>query len=108
MKHFHQAAETPFEGEVGEGILADLVGYSGVTKAVKAIVDGNFLDQYVVSIEMLPKTSHLIMELAMPDENWQLGKINHEVSMEDFYHGFLHCLEGIYLHLSLRQASWSL
>ena len=93
-KHFHQAAETPFGGEVGEGILADLVGYSGLTKAAKAIVDGNFLDQYGASMEMLPETTHLIMELAMPDEIWQLGKINHEVSTEDFYHGFLHWKES--------------
>jgi hypothetical protein len=93
-KHFHQAAETPLGGEVREGILADLVGYSGLTKAAKAIVDGNFLDQYGASMEMLPETTHLIMELAMPDEIWQLRKINHEVSTEDFYHGLLHWKES--------------
>jgi hypothetical protein len=93
-QHFHQAAETPFGGEVGEGILADLVGYSGLTKAAKAIVDGNFLDQYGASMEMLPETTHLIMELVMPDEIQQLGKINHEVSTEDFHHGFLHWKES--------------
>jgi hypothetical protein len=31
-KHFHQTAETPFGGEVREGILADLVCYSGLMK----------------------------------------------------------------------------
>jgi hypothetical protein len=66
------------------------VGYFGLTKAAKAIVDGNFLNQCSASIEMLPERTHLIMELAMPDEIRQLGKINHEVSTEDFYHGFLH------------------
>jgi hypothetical protein len=78
----------------GEGILADLVGYSGLTKVAKAIVDGNFLEQYGDSVDMLPETTHLIMELAMPDEIWQLGKINHEVSTEDFYHGFQHWKES--------------
>jgi hypothetical protein len=60
----------------------------------KAIVDGNFLEQYGDSVDMLPETTHLIMELAMPDEIWQLGKINHEVSTEDFYHGFQHWKES--------------
>jgi hypothetical protein len=105
-KHFQKAAETPFGGEVREGILADLVGYSGLTKAAKAIVDGNFLDQYGASMEMLPETTHLIMELAMPDEIWHLRKINHEVDRRLL--SWLSTLEGIYLHLSLWQASWSL
>ena len=56
-KHFHQAAATPFGGEVGEGILADLVGYSGLTEAAKAIVDGTFLEQYGDSVDMLPETT---------------------------------------------------
>ena len=93
-KHFHQAAATPFGGEVGEGILADLVGYSGLTEAAKAIVDGTFMEQYGDSVDMLPETTHLIMELAMPDEIQQLGKINSVVSTEDFYHGFQHWKES--------------
>jgi hypothetical protein len=60
----------------------------------KAIVDGNFLDQYGDSVDMLPEITCLIMELAMPDEIWQLGTINHEVSTEDFYHGFQHWKES--------------
>jgi hypothetical protein len=70
------------------------VGYSGLTKAAKAIVDGNFLYQYGASVEILPETTRLIVELAMPDEIWQLGEINCEVSTEDFYHGFLHWKES--------------
>jgi hypothetical protein len=69
-------------------------------------VDGNFLNQYGVSVEMLPETTHLIMELAMPDEIWQLGKINH--GLYGRLLSWLSTLEGIYLYLSLRQASWSL
>jgi hypothetical protein len=58
----------------------------------------------------IPETTHLIMELTMPDEIWQLGKIKHEVSTDNFalYHGFLHWKESTSSHLSFWQASWSL
>ncbi len=85
-KHFHQAAATPFGGEVGEGILADLVGYSGLTAVAKAIVEVTFMEQYGDSVDMLPEMTHLIMELVMPEDIQQLGRINPEVSSKDFYH----------------------
>ena len=59
-------------------------------------MDGTFLEQYGNSVDLvlLPETTCLIMELMMPEEIQQLGKINNSVSMEDFYHGFQHWKES--------------
>jgi hypothetical protein len=60
LKYFNQAAETLF----GHGILYDLVGYSGISMAAQAIVDGNFLKTYDVE-DILPETRRVIAEMAM-------------------------------------------
>lgn len=85
-KHFHQAAETPF----GHGILGDLVGYSGLSKAAKDIVNGEFLTKYPdVTEAMLPETQQLVTEMAMPEVIKALKKpIPKEIERSDFVHGF--------------------
>ncbi len=106
-KHFHQAAATSFGNEVGGGILADLVGYSGLTTVAKAIVEGTLMEQYGDSVDMLPEMTSLIMELMMPEEIQQLGRINPEVSSEDFF-SWLSKLEGVHFHVFFGLASWTL
>lgn len=103
-KHFHQAAATSFGNEVGGGILADLVGYSGLTTVAKAIVEGTLMEQYGDSVDMLPEMTSLIMELIMPEEIQQLGRINPEVSLEDFFHGFQNWKEST----SMSSLGWHL
>ncbi len=41
-QHFQQARSTPF----GHGVLADLIGHSGLTKASQAILDGTLFENY--------------------------------------------------------------
>jgi hypothetical protein len=72
-RHFHQAFDTPFGGGVNDGILAELVGYSGLMTAAKAIVDGNFMAKYDDKVDFLPETTQLIIEMAMPEEIRNLG-----------------------------------
>jgi hypothetical protein len=45
-KHFHQADETPFAGGAENSVLYDLLGYTGMSKAAREVVDGSFLDKY--------------------------------------------------------------
>jgi hypothetical protein len=87
-KHFHQAAATPFSGEDGNGILADLVGYSGIMAAAKEIVEGTFLETHGDLKDLLPETVQLISEMVMPEEIRKLGQIQQEITTNDFYSGF--------------------
>jgi hypothetical protein len=45
-KHFHQADETPFAGGAENSVLYDLLGYTGMSKAAREVVDASFLDKY--------------------------------------------------------------
>jgi hypothetical protein len=45
-KYFHQADETPFAGGAENSVLYDLLGYTGMSKAAREVVDGSFLDKY--------------------------------------------------------------
>lgn len=84
-QHFHQAADTPF----GHGELARLVGYTGLTEAADAIVQGTFLPQYEDKLknELLPETRQIIRELAMPPVIKELPKIKRTISKDEFISG---------------------
>jgi hypothetical protein len=45
QQHFHKADDTPFEGGAEDTILYDLLGYTGMSKAVKDMVDGTFMEK---------------------------------------------------------------
>ncbi len=85
-RHFHQAFDTPFGGGVNDSILADLVGYSSLTTATKAIVDGNFMAKYGDKVDLLPE-KQLIIEMSMPEEIRNMGKIDCEITTHDFATG---------------------
>jgi hypothetical protein len=57
-----------------EAVLFDLVGYSGLNEAAKAVVEGDFLEKHGENIDVLPETEQLIKELVMPAEIQELGK----------------------------------
>jgi hypothetical protein len=88
-KHFHQADETPFAGGAENSVPYDLLGYTGMSKAAREVVDGSFLDKYGDELgHILPETEQVIKELAMPEEIRVLGKkIECEISEEDFISG---------------------
>ena len=80
---------TPFGGSEEDSVLFDLVGYSGMSAAVREIVDGTFLDTHGKNLNILPKMEQHIKELAMPEEIRALiKKISYEVTEEDFISGF--------------------
>jgi hypothetical protein len=41
-KHFHQADETPFAGGAENLVLYNLLGYTGMSKAAREVVNGSF------------------------------------------------------------------
>lgn len=89
QKHFHQADDTPFAGGAENTVLYDLLGYTGMSKAAKDVVDGNFLEKYGNEMNVLPETEQVIWELAMPEEIKVLGKkIDYEITEESFISGF--------------------
>ncbi len=47
---FHQADETPFAGGAEDTILYGLLGYTGMSKAVKDMVDSKFMESTVTSV----------------------------------------------------------
>jgi S-ribosylhomocysteine lyase LuxS involved in autoinducer biosynthesis len=57
-----------------EAVLFDLVGYSGLNEAAKAIVDGDFLEKHGENIDIHPETEQHIKELMMTAEIHKLGK----------------------------------
>ena len=71
-------------------VLYDLIGYTGMSKAAKDVVDGTFLEKYGDELgDILPETEQVIRGLAMPEEIKVLGKkIDYEISEEDFISGF--------------------
>jgi hypothetical protein len=78
--HFHLANDTPFAGGEEDTILYDLIGYTGMSKAAKDIVDGTFMEKYGDKCDILPETEQIIRELAMPEEIKVLGeKIDSEI-----------------------------
>ena len=80
---------TPFGGSKEDSVLFDLVGYSGMSAAVRDIIDGTFLDTHGKNLDILPKTEQLIKELAMPEEIRALSKkISYKVMKADFISGF--------------------
>jgi hypothetical protein len=87
-QHFHQAFDTPFGSGVNDGILADLVGYSGLTTAAKDIVDGTFMDKHGDKVDLLPEREQLIIEMAMPKAIKTLGNINSIVTIHNFVSAF--------------------
>jgi hypothetical protein len=78
----------PFGGEVNNGILTDLVGYSGLTEAARDIVHGNFMEKHSAKVNLLPEMEQLIMEMAMPMVIKKMGKIEKEITTTDFEYGF--------------------
>jgi Zn-dependent M28 family amino/carboxypeptidase len=89
-KHFHQADATPFAGGAENTILYDLIGYTGMSKAAKEVVNGTFLEKYGDDLgDILPETEQVIRELSTPEEIKVLGKkIETEISEADFITGF--------------------
>ena len=68
-KHFHQSDDTPFVGGAENMVLYDLLGYTGMSKAARDVVDGTFLEKYGDDLgNILPETEQVIKELAMPEE----------------------------------------
>jgi hypothetical protein len=89
QQHFHQADNTPFAGGAKDTVLYDLIGYTGMSKAAKEIVDGKFMTTSGNTCNLLPETEKIIWGLAMPKEIKVLGKkIESEISEEDFIDGF--------------------
>jgi hypothetical protein len=88
-KHFHQSDDTPFAGGAENTVLYDLLGYTGMSKAAREVVDGTFLEKYGDDLgNILPETEQVIKELAMPDEIKVFGKkIDCKISVEDFLSG---------------------
>jgi hypothetical protein len=60
QQHFHQADDTPFEGGAEDTILYDLLGYTGMSKAAKDMVDGTFMEKYCGKCDLLPETEQVI------------------------------------------------
>jgi hypothetical protein len=60
QQHFHQADDTPFEGGAKDTILYDLLGYTGMSKAAKDMVDGTFMEKYGGKCAQLPETEQVI------------------------------------------------
>jgi hypothetical protein len=68
-KKIHQAKETPFAGGAKNTVLYDLLGYTGMSKAAKDVVEGTFMEKYGDELgDILPETKQVIRELAMPEE----------------------------------------
>jgi hypothetical protein len=88
--HFHQADETPFAGGAENTVLYDLLGYTGMSKVAKDVVEGTFLEKYGDKLgDILPETEQVICEWAMPEEIKVLRKtINCKILEEDFISGF--------------------
>jgi hypothetical protein len=87
--HFHQADDTPFAGGAEDTILYNLIGYTGMSKAAKDIVDGTFMGKYGDKCDILLETEQIIRELVLPEEIKVLGKkIDSKISEEDFIDGF--------------------
>jgi hypothetical protein len=84
-QHFHQAAATPFGGEGDGADLVDMVGFSGLTAAARAILKGIFFEEYGNNIDLLPETEQLIKELAMPEEVKALGKSSGRLQLRTSY-----------------------
>ncbi len=74
QQHFHQADDTPFAGGAQDTILYDVLGYTGMSKAAKDMVDGKSMEMHGDKCDLLPETEWVIRELAMPEEIKVLGK----------------------------------
>ncbi len=89
QQHFHQADDTPFAGGAQDTILYDVLGYTGMSKAAKDMVDGKSMEMHGDKCDLLPETEWVIRELAMPEEIKVLGKkIDSKISDDDFIDGF--------------------
>jgi hypothetical protein len=56
-------------------ILYELTGYTGMSQAAKAVVDGTFMEKYSDELgNILPETEQVIQGLAMPEEIKSLGR----------------------------------
>jgi hypothetical protein len=51
-KHFYQANATPFTGGAENTILYDLIGYTGMSKAAKEVINGTYLEKYGDDLEI--------------------------------------------------------
>jgi hypothetical protein len=94
-KHSHQADDTPFVGGSEDTVLYDLIGYTGMSKEAKDVIEGTFLEKYGDELDILPETELVIRELAMPEEIKVLRKkIDHEIMVKDFISGFKKWVES--------------
>jgi hypothetical protein len=94
-KHSHQADDTPFVGGSEDMVLYDLIGYTGMSKEAKDVMEGTFLEKYGDELDILPETELVIRELAMPEKIKVLGKkIDHEIMVKDFISGFKKWVES--------------
>ncbi len=89
QKHFHQADDTPFAGGAESTVLYDLLGYTGMSKAAKDVVDGTFLEKYGNEMNVLPETEQVIWELSLPEEIKVLSKkMDYEITKKSLILGF--------------------
>jgi hypothetical protein len=81
---------TLFAGGAKNMILYDLIGYTGMSKAAKEVINGTFLEKCGDNLgDILPETEQVIRELSMPEEIKVLEKnIETEISEVDFISGF--------------------
>jgi hypothetical protein len=81
---------TPFAGGAKNTILYDLIGYTGMSKTAKEVINGTFLEKYGDDLgDILPKMEQVIQELSMLEEIKVLEKkIKTEILDVDFISGF--------------------
>jgi hypothetical protein len=82
--HFQQAQATPF----GNGMLAQLLGFEGLSQAADDIVTGTFVKQHGdILAANIVEVRELAVSMAMPAEIQSCGPINTEITKEDFTRG---------------------
>jgi hypothetical protein len=70
-------------------ILYDLIGYTGMSKTAKEVINGTFLEKYGDDLgDILPKMEQVIQELSMLEEIKVLEKkIKTEILEVDLFQG---------------------
>jgi hypothetical protein len=105
--HFHQADETPFAGGAENTVLYDLLGYTGMSKVAKDVVEGTFLEKYGDKLgDILPETEQVICEWARGDQGTQ--KDNQLQNLGRGFHLWIQGLERKRVYLSTRPTSGTL